>query len=238
LGIVGYVVVRDLLRGYWTTDGARIENFTLHSRYVHDDLHEIRVVPKEHGDWTLILLHGRGGSPAEMLSQSLLDGLQALGNRAPIVILPDGGDHSYWHNRADGDWGTMVLKEIVPRHGPVAIGGISMGGYGALMLGAQGTFCAIGGHSPALWFQGGDSAPAAFDDADDYARHDIVNHPPHYTAPVWIDVGTDDRFHDTAVYYANEIHAQLHVWPGSHDSGYWHSHMRQYLAFYARHCAH
>ena len=27
------------------------------------------------------------------------------------------------------------------------------------------------------------------------------------------------------------------VWPGGHDSGYWHSHMRQYLAFYARHCA-
>jgi len=24
---------------------------------------------------------------------------------------------------------------------------------------------------------------------------------------------------------------------GGHDSGYWRSHMRQYLAFYARHCA-
>jgi len=35
----------------------------------------------------------------------------------------------------------------------------------------------------------------------------------------------------------HEIHAQLHVWPGGHDSGYWHAHMRQYLAFYARHCA-
>ena len=38
-------------------------------------------------------------------------------------------------------------------------------------------------------------------------------------------------------HYAHEIHAQLHVWPGGHDSGYWHAHMRQYLAFYARHCA-
>ena len=35
----------------------------------------------------------------------------------------------------------------------------------------------------------------------------------------------------------HEIHAQLHVWPGGHDSGYCHSHMRQYLAFYAAHCA-
>jgi hypothetical protein len=71
----------------------------------------------------------------------------------------------------------------------------------------------------------------------DYARHDIVNHPPHYSAPVWIDVGTEDPFHNAAVHYAREIHAQLHVWPGGHDSGYWHSHMRQYLAFYAQHCA-
>src|SRR5204862_8194254 len=111
-------------------------------------------------------------------------------------------------------WGTMVLKEIVPRDGRVAIGGISMGGYGALMLGAHRHFCAIGGHSPALWMSAGDSAPGAFDDAEDYARHDIVNHPPHYAAPVWIDVGTEDPFHDAAVRYAREIHAQLHVWPG------------------------
>ena len=47
----------------------------------------------------------------------------------------------------------------------------------------------------------------AFDDAADYARHDIVNHPPHYAAPIWIDVGMDDPFHDTAVHYAHEIHA-------------------------------
>ena len=52
-----------------------------------------------------------------------------------------------------------------------------MGGYGALLLGAYGHFCAIGGHSPALWFSGADSAAGAFDDAEDYARHDIVNPP-------------------------------------------------------------
>jgi len=43
--------------------------------------------------------------------------------------------------------------------------------------------------------------------------------------------------HSAAVDYAHEIPAQLHLWPGGHDSDYWHSHMRQYLAFYARHCA-
>ena len=43
--------------------------------------------------------------------------------------------------------------------------------------------------------------------------------------------------HDAAVHYARKIHAQLHVWPGGHDSGYWHAHMHQYFAFYAAHCA-
>ena len=84
---------------------------------------------------------------------------------------------------------------------------------------------------------GGESAAGAFDDAEDYGRNNIVGALPIYSAPVWIDVGTDDPFHNAAVYYAHEIHAQLHVWPGGHDSGYWHSHMSQYLAFYARHCS-
>jgi hypothetical protein len=230
LAVAAYIVVRDIRRGYWTTRGAHVGRYTLHSRYVHRDLHEIRIVPAHHGNWTLVLLHGRGGGPSGMLSQTLFDALHDLGSRAPVVLLPDGGDHSYWHNRADGRWGSMVLREIVPRHGRVAIGGISMGGYGALLLGAQRRFCAVGGHSPALWFGGGESAAGAF-------RHDIVDHPPHYSAPVWIDVGAEDPFHNAAVHYAHEIHAQLHVWPGGHDSGYWHAHLRQYLDFYARHCA-
>jgi hypothetical protein len=232
-----YIVVRDVIRGYWTTRGARIEHYTLHSRFVHRDLHEIRVVPPHHADWTLVFLHGRSASPSSTLSQSFFDALHGLGRRAPVVLLLDGGDHSYWHDRRDGRWGSMVLDEAIPRRGRVAIGGISMGGYGALLLGARRHFCAVGGHSPALWFRGADSAPGAFDDAEDYARHDVVNHPPHYSAPVWIDVGAGDPFRNAAVHYAHEIHARLHVWPGGHDSGYWHSHMRQYLAFYAAHCA-
>jgi hypothetical protein len=236
-GIAIYVLSRDLIRGYWTTRGARIEHYTLHSGLVHRDLHEIRVVPPHHGNWTLALLHGRGSGPSSLLSQTFFDALHSLGPRAPVVLLLDGGDHSYWHDRTDGRLGSMVLDETLPKHGRVAIGGISMGGYGALLLGSQGHFCAIGGHSPALWFHGADTPAVAFDDAEDFARHDLIGHPPHYDAPVWIDVGTQDPFHDAAVHYAHEIQAQPHVWPGGHDSSYWHSHTRQYFAFYAAHCA-
>ena len=58
----------------------------------------------------------------------------------------------------------------------VAIGGISMGGFGAYDLARlrPQRFCAVGGHSAALWLRGGDSAAGAFDDAADFARHDVV----------------------------------------------------------------
>jgi hypothetical protein len=213
-----YLTIRDRLRGYHTTYGAAIHRFTLHSALVHRDLHEIRVVPPHHAAWTLVLLHGRGSSPSSWLNQPFFDALHALGARAPVVLLLDGGDHSYWHDRADGRWGTATLRQL---HGRVAIGGISMGGFGALLLGARAHVCGVGGHSPALWFRGGDTPAGAFDDAADFARNDLIAHPPRYGAPVWIDVGTEDPFHDAA---------------SGHDGAYWRAHMRSYFQFYARSC--
>jgi enterochelin esterase-like enzyme len=243
LAVAGFIVIRDLRRGYWTTRGARVSRFTLRSRDVGRDLHEILVTPRRHTRVLLVLLHGRSSSPSSWLNQTFFDALASLGSKAPVVLLLDGGDASYWHDRRDGRWGSMVVDEAVPagrrrtHAARVALGGISMGGYGALLLGPRVHACAIGGHSPALWFHAGDSAAGAFDDAADYARHDIVAHPPRYRAPVWIDVGTRDPFHDAAVAYAREIHARLHVWPGGHESSYWRAHMRSYLRFYASACS-
>ena len=51
-----------------------------------------------------------------------------------------------------------------------------MGGFGAydIALKNPGRFCAVGGHSPALWFDGAETAPGAFDDAADFERNDVV----------------------------------------------------------------
>jgi hypothetical protein len=242
---ISAVALRSGHHSYRSTDGAALVHFTLHSRLVHADLHEVLVRPARRGSRTmLVLLHGRGGSPASFLSQQFFDGLAALGSRAPSVLLLDGGDHSYWHDRSDGRWGTMVLQEAIPAgltrtHATrVAIGGISMGGFGALDLGARHRFCAVGAHSPALWASAGATAPGAFDDAADFARHDLVAHPPSYRSPVWVDVGTDDPFHSADVAFAQKTPGgvTLHVWPGSHDSEYWNLHMAQYLRFYADTC--
>jgi enterochelin esterase-like enzyme len=230
---------------YRSTDGARIDRFTLHSAFLRRDLHEILVVPRRHDPhrWLLVLLHGRGAGPMQFLMQPFFDELAALGTRAPYVLLLDGGDHSYWHDRKDGQWAKEVLDEGIPAGVAraaatrIALGGISMGGYGALLLGVGGRWCAVGAHSPAVWEHAADTAPGAFDDAADFGRNDIFARTPAYgRTPIWIDVGTRDPFHDAAVAYARKVHAQLHVWPGGHETSYWRSHMRSYLRFYASAC--
>jgi pimeloyl-ACP methyl ester carboxylesterase len=204
-----WIGLRDWRRGYVSTRGATVTRFTIHSELVQGDLHEILVVPAGggRGRELLVFLHGRGSPPDSNLRQPLFDALHDLGRRAPAVLLVDGGDHSYWHDRRDGRWGTSVLREAIPApvarsHADehrIAIGGISMGGFGALDLAsrAPGRFCAVGAHSAALWFRGADTPSGAFDDADDFARHDLLTFARTralYRVPVWIDVGREDPF--------------------------------------------
>jgi poly(3-hydroxybutyrate) depolymerase len=249
------IAVRDWRRGYLSTRGATIVRFTLHSRLVHRDLHEILVVPAGggRGRELLVFLHGRSSPPSSNLRQPLFDALHDLGPRAPDVLLADGGDHSYWHDRSDGAWGTSVLREAIPAalarsaadERRIAIGGISMGGFGALDLArlAPGRFCAVGGHSAALWFRGGDSAAGAFDDAADFARHDLLRFAARrrlYRVPVWIDVGRDDPFYRADVTLGRELRAhgtrvRLVVHAGGHSG--WSGRMGGYLRFYAAACA-
>ncbi len=225
---------------YNSTRDARVIHFTAHSPLVSQDLHEIKVVPRLHGSWTLVLLHGRGAGPSQFLSQPFFDTLAALGKRAPVVLLLDGGDHSYWHNRAydtggDESWGSMLLSETAGLR-RVAIGGISMGGYGALLAASRRPhFCATAVMSPALWTSAGATAPGAFDNAQDYAYNDVFKLP----APrhLWIALGASDPFHDAALAYAAQAGVTAHVSPGGHDSTFWDAHIGALLRFAAHACA-
>src|SRR5881227_2832915 len=126
--------------------GAAVRHFTVKSRLVGRSLHEIAVVPAglSSGEKRplLVFLHGRATRPRSLLSDEFFAGLARLGSRAPVVVALDGGDHSYWHDRHGGRWGSYVLREAIPaavRRLPVdasrvAIGGISMGGYGAFEI--------------------------------------------------------------------------------------------------------
>jgi S-formylglutathione hydrolase FrmB len=118
----------------------------------------------------------------------------------------------------------------------VAIGGESMGGFGALDLARlhPRRFCAVGGHSAALWRSGDETAAGAFDDAADFARHDVVNAPFPFRGPVWLDVGASDPFRAADTAFARAHGLRLHVWPGGHEGDYWASNLRAYLRLYAQ----
>jgi S-formylglutathione hydrolase FrmB len=243
--------------------GAEVVHLTIHSRAVGTDLGVNVVVPARlagaSGRTLLVFLHGRGGSDSTFTEdEAVFRGLARLGPRAPVVAFPDGGDHGYWHDRAEGDWGRYVMGEAIPlvirRFGidprRIAIGGISMGGFGAydLALEHPGRFCAVGGHSPALWFEGGETAPGAFDDAADFDLNDVVGmvrgNPNAFDGvPVWNDYGDEDPFRiydegfDDAL-RADGADLSAHSWPGEHNSAYWDRHWAAYLRFYANALGH
>ncbi len=119
-----------------------------------------------------------------------------------------------------------------------------MGGFGAfdIALHHPGRFCAVGGHSPALWFDGSETAPGAFDDAVDFEHNDVVgtvqSDPEAFgDSRLWIDYGDEDPFrvYDEGFVSALEAgNADLtaHSWPGAHEGGYWNSHWPAYQRFY------
>ena len=248
----------DELSGRADSRGADVTEIELPSRAVGESQPVTVIVPKdapEEGVALLVFLHGRGGDEdTELDNEALFATLSELGERAPIVALPDGGDGSYWHDRASGDWARYVTDEVIPalaeRFGAdrrrVAVGGISMGGFGALNLARlhPGRFCAVGGHSPALWASAGETAPGAFDDAEDFAANNVIGAvdevPEAFTGqPVWLDIGEDDPFvsgYEAMVAELNEAGALLsdHIWPGGHETAYWREHWPANLRFYAR----
>ena len=132
-----------------------------------------------------LVLHGRGGNEGSAFQELELDRYLAdvVADGAPAFALAsiDGGDHGYWHRRANGDDpGAMLLDEFVPLlagHGlvtsKVGVLGWSMGGYGGLLLaetaGAE-RIAAVAADSPALWSSVAESADGAFAGASPTSR--------------------------------------------------------------------
>lgn len=155
----------------------------------------------------VIALHGKGADAAQVMAGGVEQGLAqtvAAGLPPFAVVAVDGGG-SYWHRRTSGeDSGAMVLDELLPMLSEqgldtsrVGFLGWSMGGYGALLLGARlgpartAAICAV---SPALWTSAGATAPGAFDGADDYAANSVWGLPEFASIPIRIDCGTSDPF--------------------------------------------
>ncbi len=254
--VISLVDKATLPQGFTNTRGADVEELEIRSKAVGETLPVDVVVPDGEGDGRplLVFLHGRGSGQDSVLHDELFSALDDQGDQAPLIAAPYGGEASYWHDRGDGAWGEWVMDEVIPRvqrkfdtdPERVAIGGISMGGFGALDLARlnSGEFCAVGAHSPALWLSAEETAEGAFDDAEDFGAHDVVasassDPAPYLAKPVWVDAGDEDPFRPGIDAFADRLEAsgadlRFHIWPGGHESEYWKSHWGEYMRFYTR----
>jgi S-formylglutathione hydrolase FrmB len=261
---VAYLLLAATVLAPVDRHGAKLVHIELHSKAVGRGLAVNVIVPPNAGPEgeraLLVFLHGRGGYEGTF-NDAVFRGLPSLhGRRGAIVAFPAGGVHGYWHDRADGSWDKWEMDEVIPgvvrRFGVdphlLAIGGISMGGFGAydIALHHPGRFCAVGGHSPALWFDGSETAPGAFDSAADFESNDVlemVQSDPNAfgDARIWIDYGDRDPFrvYDEGfvdALRAGDIDLSAHSWSGGHEGGYWDAHWPAYQRFYLNalsHCA-
>jgi enterochelin esterase-like enzyme len=191
-------------------------------------------------------LHGRTGSHATAFDAVHLDDATAELNLPLAIAGVDGGDHSYWHPRADGtDPMAMLLHEFIPlAHERLpsatrsALLGWSMGGFGALLAAeaAPHRFAAVVGSSPALFTSYADSAEGAFDGAGDFEAHDVFARIDRLArVPVRVDCGRSDPFYDRVRQFASEAPGGVtsSFGKGFHDIAYWRSVAAPELTFIA-----
>ncbi|HEU5316678.1 MAG TPA: alpha/beta hydrolase-fold protein [Chloroflexota bacterium] len=210
---------------------------------------------------SLYLLHGVGSAAAygveEWLGYALtedLDRMLALGLIDPMVVILPNGEQSFWVNHAGGGarWGDYVAEDLVTHVDATfrttatretrAIGGLSMGGHGALQLALNypDTFGVAGAHSPTL--RPYEKSPEFFGDPAYFAAHDPLSLAAKATAAkgpvVWIDVGDHDSWRGAAEQLARTLAARgapvtARVLEGEHEGWYWRTYLPEYLRFYS-----
>ncbi len=199
-------------------------------------------------------MHGRGDDHADALGSHQLGAFLSDAVRRGVppfaVVAVDGGASSYWHRRRDGtDPQQMVLAELLPmlaaqglRTERLALGGWSMGGYGALLLAQQlgpSRVAACVPDSPALFLSAGESSSGAFDGKDDVAHHDVLAHAGRLAGiPVRVSCGTDDPFLlGVRRLLAAVPAAQSDIAAGGHNVDWWQHAAPGQLAFAGRRLA-
>lgn len=195
----------------------------------------------------VIALHCKDGDAAWVMDLGIEDGLAQLAaaGRPPFAVVAVDGGNTYWRRHSSGqDSGAMVTDELIPMLATkgldtsrVGFMGWSMGGYGALLLGARlgpartAGICAI---SPALYMTYFGAPPGAFDSVDDWRTSSAFNLVPQLTSiPLRVDCGTGDSFY----YATRQFVSQLRTppaggfYPGGHDTAFWRQHLPDELAW-------
>ena len=255
---VAYLVLAATVFAPVDSHGAGFAHLELHSKAVGRDLGVNVIVPPNAGPQgkrsLLVFLHGRGGyegtfnderssaacrslhGARRRSSPSPTAASTATGTTAPkatgtdcVMRRSDPAGRPALRNRPAPDRDRRHLDGRLRRLRPRPA--------------APGRFCAVGGHSPALWFDGGETAPGAFDDAADFERNDVVG-----TVQEDPDAFGDDHGLErlrraktpsasttkasSQAMEAGDADFTTHSWPGGHEGSYWDAHWPAYQRFY------
>jgi len=212
---------------------------------------------------TLYLLHGVGGQDGfgveEWMGYALtedLDRMLALGVIQPMIVVLPNGEQGYWMNHSpDSDgtkWADYVGVDLVkdvdarfrtdPKREKRAIGGLSMGGHGALQIALNhpDEFAIAGAHSPTI--RPFETSPEFFGDQKWFAKYDPISLAKSTDAAaklaIWLDVGYEDPWRPVTTQLAQVLEskkapAQFHVLEGEHEGWYWDYYLPEYLHFYS-----
>lgn len=207
------------------------------------------------------LLHGLSDDHTIWARRTSIE--RYVGTLPLVVVMPDGG-RGWYTDAVEGLAYEKDLMEdvvgLIDRTFPVraeragrAIGGLSMGGYGAVKLGLKHhtKFGSVNSHSGAVGVLRDPAALGRFGPEmrrifganpqggaeDPFAIVERIDH--GLIPPMRIDCGTSDFLLDQN----RSFHAHLdslHIaheyaeFPGGHDWAYWDEHVRQAIAFHAR----
>ena len=213
---------------------------------------------------TLYLLHGGSGLRSEWIDY----GVVAAADRSMrartiarfLIVLPQ-GDQEYWVDHvvdasvgANGErWGTYVARDVVreidaryrtvPNADGRAIGGLSMGGHGAMQLAMSfpAVWSVVGAHGPSLRPYG--DAPTYLGRGAEFAARDpllLIEAKPEVARghSWWIDSGDVDPWRAQALAISQRLTSLgiAHEWRsymGDHSLAYWSAHVDDYLGYYA-----
>jgi pimeloyl-ACP methyl ester carboxylesterase len=201
------------------------------------------------------MLHGFGGDHTNAVSG--MSPMQAMALQiegsplAPIAMVTVDGGGGYWNPHPGDNPMAMVIDELIPRCQRLGLGrpphrigtmGISMGGYGALLLAEKypHLIAAVATISPAIWTtydEARGANPGAYASAADFAADDAVSHAVALAGiPVRVVSGDEDPFHRGVVALARALPpGAVEFSNGCHTRPFFTAQQPPSLAFLARH---